>query len=127
MVTETVAIVLERVSCCVCGAAYAVEQGYHAQLLKVRGRETYCPNGHKWHYTGLSEAEQLKRQLEMVRGVRDAQRSRAERAERSQAALRGVVTRTKRRIAAGRCPCCQVKFADLGAHMTKTHPEYTAD
>jgi hypothetical protein len=40
---------------------------------------------------------------------------------------KGVVARTKRKIAAGRCPCCSHQFKDLERHMTTKHPGYDPD
>ncbi len=39
-------------------------------------------------------------------------------------ALRGVVTRTKKRIANGTCPCCTRTFTNLARHIAAKHPDY---
>ncbi|HEX9950777.1 MAG TPA: hypothetical protein VGB53_03340 [Rubricoccaceae bacterium] len=41
----------------------------------------------------------------------------AERQKRRAAAQKGAHTRTKKRIAAGVCPCCNRTFQDLARHM----------
>jgi len=44
--------------------------------------------------------------------------------KRQKAAAKGQLTKTKRRVANGVCPCCNRTFADLSAHMHGQHPEY---
>lgn len=37
---------------------------------------------------------------------------------------KGVVTRTRNRIANGVCPCCDRSFTNLQRHMASKHPDY---
>lgn len=37
---------------------------------------------------------------------------------------RGQLTKLKRRVSNGVCPCCNRSFADLHRHMTEKHPDY---
>lgn len=125
--TDTVTLATE--TCFSCAVVFALP----AALLKARRQDQgsfYCPNGHGQHYTE-SEAARLRREL-------DANKRRAERAEaslcaardqldaaeRSRSALKGVVTRQKRRAAAGVCPCCNRSFQALSRHMAAKHPDY---
>lgn len=85
------------------------------------------------HYAETTEAR-LKRQLACERAAHDQTKAaraydhrRANSAERSRNALKGVVTRTKNRISKGVCPCCNRQFKDLERHMTGQHPDYTKD
>jgi hypothetical protein len=48
-------------------------------------------------------------------------------AEHRLRATRGVVTKIKRRVAHGVCPCCQRTFKDLARHMEGQHPDYAKD
>jgi hypothetical protein len=34
------------------------------------------------------------------------------------------MTRIKKRVAAGVCPCCNRSFKDLARHMAGQHPDY---
>ena len=45
-------------------------------------------------------------------------------AERSAAAYKGHLTRVKRRVGNGVCPCCNRTFKNLADHMTTKHPDY---
>ena len=52
------------------------------------------------------------------------QRDRKEAAQRQASAFKGVVTRTKNRIAGGACPCCNRTFQNLARHMATKHSDY---
>lgn len=118
--------------CPVCGIKYALPQ----ELLDVRserGGNWYCPNGHSLHFV-TTEATRLARELEQERsrlaGARDEarrQREHRQAAERRVTAMKGVVTRTKNRVAKGKCVRCSCEFPDLAAHMATEHPDYAPD
>jgi hypothetical protein len=44
--------------------------------------------------------------------------------ERQIAARKGIITRMKRRLVAGRCVCCSKQFKDLETHMKARHPSF---
>jgi uncharacterized small protein (DUF1192 family) len=48
----------------------------------------------------------------------------AESAKRSRNAYKGLFGRTKKRVAAGVCPCCNRTFENLARHMAGEHPGY---
>ncbi len=120
--------------CPTCGVLHAIPRGILQQGLDNRGpngRVFYCPNGHRWWFTGKSEAEQekeradrLARQLDAARAQTTHERDQRHATERSNRALRAVNTRTRKRIAAGMCPCCRRTFANLAEHMSGQHPDY---
>lgn len=90
----------------------------------------YCPAGHQQHYTGETEAERLKRQVAQLQTTierKEAYEQTLRNEVREQrlkcAAVRGVVTKIKRRIYAGVCPCCNRTFQNLARHMHTQHPE----
>jgi len=112
-----------------CGLTWGMPETFLA-ARRLDGKEWLCPNGHSWHWTpGKTEAQKLREQL-------DSERARSGRiaAERDQvkASLRttkGVITKMKKRTAAGVCPCCNRTFKQLAAHISSQHPQYleTAD
>ncbi len=117
---------------CWCGIHYAIPSEFY-KLLQDQHRDglkqtqVYCPLGHTWVFAGKGEAEALREQLK-----REQQRSKAARdllrhEERSHAATRGHLTRTKKRVAHGVCPCCNRTFKQLSRHMANKHPEYVAE
>lgn len=111
--------------CPLCGIWYAVDDKVMEHHDKS-GSNWFCPNGHSLIYT-LSQA--------------DKQRKRAEAAEREAANLRdnltmetlshratkGLLTKERKRIAHGVCPCCHRTFANVERHMTTKHPGFPLD
>lgn len=129
IVTETV---LEATECCVCGTAFAVPEVF---LNKRRrdGVNFYCPNGHTLHY-GEPEADKLRRELKLkekvikeYQGFYEAEKSDHEHTRNRLRATKGVLTKTKQRIANGVCPCCKRHFTNLERHMHTKHPDYTIE
>jgi hypothetical protein len=122
--TINIGVELITEECCACGVLFAFPTTLRERLLADHSRNFYCPNGHSQRYLGKTEA--------------DKQRERAERLERqvanldedlrsayaSNRAIRGQVTKLKKRVANGVCPCCHRTFANLGRHMAGQHPHY---
>lgn len=127
----------DTLTCCNCGMAFAVPDWW-MQSRRKDHREFYCPNGHNQWFSAKSEAETLRDQLAAKEREVAAAKSRAEYQEarrweaveatakvtRSLRATKAVVTRTKKKIVEGRCPCCSHKFKDLAVHMQTQHPNY---
>lgn len=116
--------------CCSCGVAFAVTSDYQRRRIDDHAW-FYCPNGHSQHYTGKSEAQQQRERAEQAeRRLANAQENvRIARADetatrRKLSAAKGQLTKTKNRIAAGVCPCCNRPFANVARHMAGQHPDY---
>lgn len=116
---------IEVETCCNCGITFGLASEFKAQRLRD-ARTWYCPNGHGQHYTANtpSEAEKLRKQLESSRTYQRSILDQKAAAERSNRALKGVVTRTKKRAANGVCPCCTRTFQNLARHIEGQHPEF---
>jgi hypothetical protein len=132
MTTLLETVELERTSCCVCGAVFAMPTTMLAQR-RANGASFFCPNGHSLSF-GDTTVKQLERQVQRERAWADQARADArneryarQKTERRLASTRGVVTRTKNRIARGLCPCCHKKFEALATHMESAHPGYGKD
>lgn len=127
--TET----LTTITCGKCGIPFAVPDNWRQK--RMEDHETfYCPNGHPRAFTGKSDAQQLRDELARTKAQldqRDARivtlRDTVAQSERRINGYKGVTTRLKRRIQAGRCPCCSAEFKDLGRHMKNQHPEWNPD
>lgn len=129
--TITYSSALTVVDCCECGILFGVPRDLDKRNRNDSRRTFWCPSGHPQHYTGPSEAQRLRKQLERTERERDeakaariAARDQARAAERSAAAYKGRVTRLKNRAAAGVCPCCQRTFQQLARHMSAMHPDF---
>jgi hypothetical protein len=132
-VTVTVETTMELIVCARCSMAFAVPARFE-QARRRDHREFWCPSGHGNLFHGPSVEEKLRKQvsdlearLTHARDERDWERGRRESTERSLSATKGVLTRTKRRVAAGVCPCCKRTFAQLARHMAGQHPEYVEE
>lgn len=121
---------LETLECASCCMTFAIP----GRFIRDRRKDHhafYCPKGHSNVYNGKSEAEKLRDQLaakervlEWQRGEVAALRKRNEHTEHRLRATKAVVTKTKARIAKGKCPRCSNVFADLAKHMEHQHPDY---
>ena len=131
--TETITLELTRISCGECDIVFAVPTTWYN---RKRGDHTdwTCPNGHVRHFIGQSEAEKLRDELARQKhrteqAEEDARWQRSQRTitENRLRAHKGVVTKLKKRVAAGSCPCCHRKFRDLRDHMRAEHPDWNPE
>jgi DNA-directed RNA polymerase subunit RPC12/RpoP len=131
MITVVETIVPQR--CGECGLLFGMEKEYRDRKIQEHGG-FFCPNGHSREFIRETEAERLRKQLAQTEQClsfarADTQRAR-ERANHTENRLRstkGVVTRMKRKIVAGRCVCCSRQFKDLESHMKDRHPKWDPD
>lgn len=122
-----------NVHCCTeCGVSYALTAAFESRRRNDH-KTFYCPNGHRQHYAQRTEAE-------IAQAEADEQRERAERLaqqltrrgedlqreRRRHSATKGQLTKTKKRIGNGVCPCCNRHFSNVERHMSGQHPEYVA-
>ena len=121
---------LETISCGKCGVVFALPESFIGARRK--DHETfYCPNGHPRYYPQENETERLRRQLKEAESHHERlRRCYEEKAmdladeKRRHASTKGQLTKTKKRIANGVCPCCHRHFVNLERHMKGQHPEY---
>lgn len=125
-------VTFTTITCCRddCGLVFAVPS-FWVQRKRETHADFHCPNGHAQRFLGKSETEKLRDELaaakgetERVRASRDEEARIRRGVERQLTATRGVVTRTKRRVGHGVCPCCKRTFEALARHMKAKHPEY---
>lgn len=127
--TLTHASQLVTEECYKCGITFAMPAQFKRDRLDDHA-SFYCPNGHGQQYIGKTDAQKLKEareRLDQAHASLRANRDQLQASERSKAALKGVVTRTKRRIANGVCPCCSRTFKNLASHMEGQHPDYVSE
>ncbi len=122
--THTGTYVVE--TCCRCGIDFGVPKDFSDAAQKDSNKWFYCPNGHRQHYT-TSKAVRLQRQLDSALSRERDLGYRLEHTRRSRAALKGQVTKIKRRVGKGMCPCCRRSFPDLKAHMEGQHPDWSEE
>lgn len=83
-------------SCCSCGMSFWMTTK-HQKHLRDSHEWFYCPSGHKQYYSGESNAEKYERQLSQCRRSLDSLEGRNTMLSRSNSALRGVITRQKKK------------------------------
>jgi len=120
-------------TCWQCGIAYAFPIDYE-QKRRADHQDIYCPNGHVGSYQEKSQAQKereradrLSRSLESRDRIIAEKDNTIEAQRRSHAATKGQLTKVRKRIAAGICPCCHRTFAQVTRHMKNQHPEYVED
>lgn len=129
-------IIYTTITCCYkeCGLSFAVPEEWK-KLRQEDHAWFYCPAGHKQHFGGETAQEKRIRELEeREKSLRaenfwlqkdvGIEREARQQVQRKLSATKGVLTRTKNRIAKGVCPCCNRTFAHLARHMATKHPEY---
>ena len=116
--------------CCDCHTMFAMPQDLKRQASESAEVWFWCPLGHKQHYA-TGETDKLKNELAREQAWRKgaetrerAARDQADAAERSARAYKGHLTRTRKRIGNGTCPCCNRHFANVERHMAGQHPGY---
>jgi len=128
-IQETTTFVVEE--CCKCGMAFAMTADFRQRALDDRSIWWYCPRGHHQHYTGKTDAQKARERAERLeRHVANQDEViRSERAahavtKRKLTTTKGQLTKTRKRVANGVCPCCHRTFAQLQRHMKGQHPDY---
>ncbi len=124
MGTTTHLITLALEECFTCGMPFGVTVETQAKLLKSR-KVFYCPRGHAQNYIGKNEEEKLREELRREKVERRAAEEIIKAERRSKRNIKGQLTKLKKRVANGVCPCCNRTFANLHRHISRQHPDYT--
>lgn len=120
------------VTCGVCHVLFGMELD-HNEKVRRDGSWFHCPNGCKIHYY---ESEEQRLQQQLARATHRADqaearvtdlRRQAVTKDRQIRARKAVATRLRRKISAGRCPCCSHEFKDLHKHMRTEHPKWNPE
>ena len=116
-------VFLATETCCNCGMVFAMPEDYQKRRRDDR-KIFFCPSGHQQHYTGATEAERLKQELERARQMRDAAEARAATANQEREQIAKAHKRMRHRVMNGVCPCCNRTFQNLMQHMKTEHPDF---
>lgn len=122
--------------CCSCGLQFCMTDDFQERRREDRAT-FYCPNGHPQFYSGENKDTKIKNleaqvKKEQERNVTEREktalvRRQKEHAERSASTYKGQVTKIKRRVKAGVCPCCNRTFSNLAAHMATQHKDFAKE
>ena len=128
LIAGTTELVIMR---CWCGVQHAVPESLRKEQIRKHDdgkvpMGIYCPLGHSHVPSGKSEADLLREKLDRQIARSDQMQSQLRDTEASLSATKGVVTRIKKRVGHGVCPCCQRNFKNLRRHMKTKHPKFVA-
>lgn len=134
MSTLTYTDTLTIIDCGECHCPFAIPDNLYRRLVQ-RGDWFWCPNGCKIHYFNdensalKKEKAVLERKLNNALSREQEQQQRAARAERTGVALRGHLTRYRKRVANGVCPVagCHRHFPNVQSHVETVHGEWLAE
>jgi len=115
--------VLVTTSCGSCGMQFAVPEHWD-QERRRKHDGWWCPNGHSLVYKGKSDAEKAREERDRYKEWLRQEEERLAAERRSHSATKGQLTKTRKRIAGGVCPCCNRTFQNLGRHMHTKHPDF---
>lgn len=115
----------EVLRCRNCGMAFAMTTEFQRRRSNDH-KEFYCPAGHSQYYTGLTEAQKLKDQLERECQQRKAAEARASMAAHERDRIAKAHSTMRQRVVNGVCPCCNRTFQNLLNHMRTEHAEFVS-
>lgn len=84
----------------------------------------YCPLGHGHVPAGKGEAQLERERRERAEARAQAIQDQLDSEKRSHAASKGQLTKAKKRVGNGVCPCCNRHFVNVERHMATKHPDY---
>ena len=116
---------LEQQDCITCGCIFGVPGGFTTQRRKDK-KTFYCPNGHTMSYTE-SEEDKLRRERDRLTQRLAQKDDEIKDLENRRRAAFGQVTKLRKRIGNGVCPCCTRSFANLHRHMKTEHPNFKTE
>lgn len=126
--SETKTLTFYIVSCYTCGVRFGIESELHRRAVTDAKGSVFCPacgNGTCWRESDdQKRIKELESKLKWEMENAERQRTMRKQTEASLIATKGVVTKMRKRISAGVCPCCNRTFKQLAAHMKTQHPEF---
>lgn len=126
--TEILTETFRVISCYTCGQRFGIIQKLYKRVVTDAEGSVYCPacgNSTCWRESDdQKRIKELQRKLEWETGEVARQKTAREEVEASLRATKGVVTKIKRRVANGVCPCCKRTFQNLHQHMKRQHPKF---
>lgn len=131
--TITLKTTLEIQTCISCGIAFAAPESF-LDTLRANHKTFYCPNGHGQCFSGKSDAEKAQAEAEKYKRLYQQEQryaadvlSERNAAQKQLSTTKGQMTKLKKRVAHGVCPCCNRSFVQLEKHMATKHPEYAKE
>jgi DNA-binding XRE family transcriptional regulator len=106
--------------CCECGIPFAMTRDFNNRRRNDH-KTFFCPAGHSQYYSGKTEAQKLRDQLERERQMREAADARASNLQHQRNQVAKAHRKMRARVMNGVCPCCNRTFQNLMRHMQTKH------
>ena len=113
-----VSLNMKTIVCGGCGIPFAIPENYFNKLVNTNG-SFHCPNGCSRQFTGDTEADKLKRQLQQ-------KSNELAQTVTAKIQLESQLNRAKKQldnVSKGKCPCCGKLYKHLEKHMATKHPK----
>lgn len=121
---------LTTVNCGGCGGTYAIQERYRQECYQ-EGKSWTCPYCRIYWGYEEGETDKLKKQVanlieqnQRISQNRDYHQKEAAHFRHSRDAIKGIVTKIKKRVGNGVCPCCKRTFQNLHDHIKRQHPAF---
>lgn len=123
------------ITCYQCSTIFAMADNIEKSARQNEDISFFCPHGHSQHYPkGKTKYEKEKERADKLE--RDLQRKiqneayledQIKTAKAQTSAYKGNITKIKKRVGNGVCPCCNRHFANLERHMKHQHSDYNTE
>jgi ssDNA-binding Zn-finger/Zn-ribbon topoisomerase 1 len=134
--TVLLSVELVSMNCPHCGGVFAISREYREEAERLgQFKQCWsCPYCKQTRGYGSGEIQklqaqvaQLERDKNYLRTARDNALNEAGHFRASRDALKGQLTKERRRVGNGVCPCCNRSFVNLRRHMTAKHPDHAKE
>lgn len=123
---------IEMIVCANCKTYFGMALELYVAAKARSDINFFCPYGHSNYFPkGETDADKLRRERDRLQqqlahkdDVIKAERERAAALDRRLIAAKGQITKTRKRVSNGICPCCSRTFGNLARHMATKHADY---
>lgn len=105
-----------------CGIPFFVPTRWLKNKINEHG-SFCCPNGCNRKFTGKSDAEKVREELEALKREKERQHELLQNKLLDTINEKNKVEKQLKRIHKGVCPCCNRSFQNLANHIKTQHPE----
>lgn len=125
--TVTLEVDFSTINCLHCGMIFAVPGRWQKERRRDH-KDFWCPGCRgSMCYPGKSNEEKLRAEIAHEREISAARAEQVRRKEYQYRAAKGQLTKFKKRVGKGVCPCCNRHFKNLAQHMESQHPDLLED
>lgn len=114
-------------SCATCGCEWGIPDNLYDAARHSETLSFFCPYGHSNHFPqGDSAITKLRRERDRLWQELACKDDEIAAQRRQAVAFKGQVTKLRRRVMAGVCPCCTRTFTNLQRHIKTKHPDFVS-